>query len=228
MTSLHEVGVPAETVNPLLLEIPAQFPAVRYSDAGAYFDAYTAVFAQAAASVDQGAIDRAAAVLVDAYSRERTVFTCGNGGSASIANHMQCDHIKGVSAATDLSPRVVSLSTNIELLTAIANDCSYSEVFARQLRTQARAGDVLVAVSSSGRSQNIVRGLRWARENGLRTIALTGFCGGEARALAEVSVHVDGTNYGVVEDVHQAIMHALAQYIRHARMTASAIKASVF
>jgi D-sedoheptulose 7-phosphate isomerase/D-glycero-D-manno-heptose 1,7-bisphosphate phosphatase len=122
----------------------------------------------------------------------------------------------------------VSLSANIELLTAIANDTTYDDVFAYQLQSQSRAGDVLIAVSSSGRSANIVRALIWARDHGLRTIALTGFEGGAARATAEVTIHVDCANYGVVEDSHQAIMHALAQYIRQSRMTADAISSHVF
>ena len=156
------------------------------------------------------------------------MFSCGNGGSASIANHMQCDHMKGVRTATDLSPNVLSLSTNVELLTAIANDTGYENVFVHQLQWQSQQGDVLVAVSSSGRSPNIVRALSWARESGLRTIAITGFDGGAAKAVAEVSIHVDCTNYGIVEDLHQAIMHALAQYIRQSRMSADAISTTVF
>jgi D-sedoheptulose 7-phosphate isomerase len=87
---------------------------------------------------------------------------------------------------------------------------------------------VLVAVSSSGGSANIVRALTWARDAGLRTIAITGFDGGAARSVAEVSVHVDCTNYGIVEDLHQVIMHSLAQYIRQSRMTKDTISATVF
>ena len=89
-------------------------------------------------------------------------------------------------------------------------------------------GDVLIAVSSSGRSPNIVRRSPGPAINGLRTIAITGFDGGAARTVAEVSIHVDCTNYGVIEDLHQAIMHALAQYIRQSRMSADAISTSVF
>ena len=136
--------------------------------------------------------------------------------------------MKGVRTTTDLAPRVVSLSANIELLTAIANDMAYEDVFAYQLQSQSGPGDVLIAVSSSGRSPNIVRALTWARDHDLRTIALTGFDGGDAKAVAEVTIHVDGANYGIVEDLHQAIMHALAQYIRQSRMTADAISSSVF
>ena len=179
-------------------------------------------------SIEPAALDRAAAILLEAYTRGAGVFSCGNGGSASIANHLQCDHVKGVRTTTDLAPRVVSLSTNVELLTAIANDMAYEDVFAYQLQSQSGPGDVLIAVSSSGRSPNIVRALTWARDHGLRTIALTGFDGGDARTVAEVTIHVDCTNYGIVEDLHQAIMHALAQYIRQSRMTADAISSSVF
>ena len=123
---------------------------------------------------------------------------------------------------------MLSLSTNVELLTAIANDLGYENVFVYQLQSQARPGDVLIAVSSSGRSPNIVRALSWARDHGLRTIAITGFGGGDARTTGRGRIHVDSTNYGIVEDLHQAVMHALAQYIRQSRMSADAISASVF
>jgi phosphoheptose isomerase len=204
------------------------FPAGPYPSAPSYFDAYAEEMARAAKSVDPAMFERAASTLAEAYLRGARIFSCGNGGSASIANHMQCDHVKGVRTATDLSPRVHSLSANVELLTAIANDTGYENVFVYQLQSQSEPGDVLVAVSSSGRSPNIVRALSWARDQGLRTIAVTGFDGGAAREAAEISVHVDCANYGIVEDLHQAVMHALAQYIRQSRMSADAISVTVF
>jgi phosphoheptose isomerase len=207
---------------------PAKFPIIPYASVTSYFDAYAEEMSRAAKSVEPTGLDRAAAILVEAYLRGARIFSCGNGGSASIANHMQCDHVKGIRTATDLSPHVLSLSANVELLTAIANDTSYENIFVYQLQSQSESGDVLLAVSSSGRSPNIVHALTWARDQGLRTIAVTGFDGGTARAIAEVSVHVDCTNYGIVEDLHQAIMHALAQYIRQSRMSADAISMTVF
>jgi phosphoheptose isomerase len=207
---------------------PLKFPAGRYQAAASFFGAYAEETVRAANSVDGEALDRAAAILLDAYTGGAGVFTCGNGGSAAIANHLQCDHSKGVRTATDLLPKVVSLSVNVELLTAIANDISYEDVFVYQLQSHAAPGDVLVAISSSGRSPNIVRALTWARDYGLHTIALTGFGGGDARAVAEVPIHVDCSNYGIVEDMHQAIMHALAQFLRQSRMSADAISSSVF
>ena len=205
-----------------------KFPAAPYNSGASYFEAYMEEMVLAWKTADLAEFDRAAVILTDAYLRGARVFSCGNGGSASIANHMVCDHTKGVRGTTDLLPKVGSLSSNVELLTAIANDVSYEDVFAFQLQSQASPGDVLVAISSSGRSANIVRALTWAHNNGLHTIAITGFEGGAAKTLADVAIHFDCTNYGVVEDLHQAVMHALAQYIRQSRMTAGTISGTVF
>ena len=212
----------------LALGTPPAFPDRPYANAATYFGAYVDETLRAASSIELGALDRAAGVLLAAYTRDAIVFSCGNGGSAAIANHVQCDQMKGVRSKTDLTPRVVSLSSNVELLTAIANDLSFDDIFAYQLQSQARPGDVLIAVSSSGRSPNIVRALTWARDHDVRTIALTGFDGGDARRLAEVSVHVDVANYGIIEDLHQAVMHALAQFIQQSRMSADAISSRIF
>jgi phosphoheptose isomerase len=224
MSTIHDLRTsPAPAVG-----TAARFPAAPYASTATYFIAYAQESARAMSSIEPAALDRASAILLEAYTRRATVFSCGNGGSAAIANHLQCDHVKGVRTTTDLAPRVVSLSANIELLTAIANDMAYEDVFAYQLQSQSGPGDVLIAVSSSGRSPNIVRALTWARDHSLRTIALTGFDGGDAKEVAEVTIHVACANYGIIEDLHQAIMHALAQYIRQSRMTAEAISSGVF
>ncbi len=206
----------------------SKFPSEPYRLATSYCGAYLEESGRAASSIDLTTVERAAAILLAAYSSGALVFSCGNGGSAAVANHLQCDHIKGVRNGTDLSPRVVSLSSNVELLTAIANDVAFEEVFAYQLQAQARPRDVLIAISSSGCSPNIIQALTFARAHGIHTIALTGFSGGEVKSIADVAIHVDCTNYGVVEDLHQALMHAIAQYLRQSRMSPSAIAASTF
>lgn len=205
-----------------------KFPAEQYHRADTFGGAYVTELSRALATVDLGQISRAAQLLGDAYSRDAAVFACGNGGSASIANHLQCDHVKGVRIGTGLTNRVYSLSTNVELLSAIANDLGYEQIFDYQLQSHARPGDVLLAVSSSGKSPNIVRAVDWASEHGMKTIALTGFEGGPARRRACVSVHVESTNYGIVEDAHQSCMHLLAQYIRQSRMPADAVATTTF
>jgi len=206
----------------------APFPAVPYRTAASYTGAYLDELTQAAATIDPQSLDRATGILLDAYTRGRLVFSCGNGGSAAVANHLQCDHMKGVRSGTDLKSRVISLSSSIELLTAIANDVGYHDAFAYQLRAQSQPGDVLIVISSSGKSPNILQALQWACANDLRTIALTGFDGGGARSMAEIAIHVESANYGIVEDLHQSIMHAMAQYIRQTRMSADAIASSTF
>ena len=159
MNTVHDLP----DLAPLAGDAPPRFPAAPYASAATYFSAYVEETARSAASVGAAAVARAAAILLDAYTRGATVFSCGNGGSASIANHLQCDHTKNVGNSTDLCPRVMSLSGDVRVLTAIANDHAYKDVFTHQLRSQSRPGDVLVAVSSSGRSANIVTALSWAR-----------------------------------------------------------------
>jgi D-sedoheptulose 7-phosphate isomerase/D-glycero-D-manno-heptose 1,7-bisphosphate phosphatase len=196
-----------------------KFPAGPYSLASSYSEAYFDEIARAASSIELEQVERAAAILIEAYTSSSSTFSCGNGGSAAISNHLQCDHLKGVRTETDLTPRVISLSSNTALLTAIANDIGYEDVFVYQLQSQSSPGDTLIAISSSGRSPNIVRALKWANEHDMRTIALTGFEGGEAKEFAEVAIHVGSNNYGIVEDLHQSVMHAIAQFIRQSRMS---------
>jgi phosphoheptose isomerase len=194
------------------------FPERTYPDVGDYLDDYAEAVRMAFAGLDKNELRKAASVLEDAVSRKASIFVCGNGGSASISNHFACDHLKGIRTGTSVLPRVISLSTNIEIVTAVANDIGYANVFDFQLASLASEHDVLVAITSSGASPNILGALRWAREHGLTSIAMTGFSGGESRTLADIALHVDAHNYGVVEDVHQSIMHMLAQFMRHRKL----------
>lgn len=225
MTDTYDLREPLTTSLPGLA---SKFPAQPYEKASLYALGYFEEMARSAASLDLVEVERAAAILLNAYTSGATVFSCGNGGSAAIANHLQCDHLKGVRTGTDLVPRVVSLSCNVELMTAIANDMGYDELFTYQLQSQARPGDVLIAISSSGRSPNIVGAVRWARQHRVHTIALTGFDGGGTRTSADVALHVDSGNYGVIEDLHQATMHALAQYVRQSRMAPGTVAITTF
>jgi D-sedoheptulose 7-phosphate isomerase len=204
------------------------FPDQVYPDAGGYVAAYHEEIARAWASVDPAAFGGAAALLEAAINDGRTIYACGNGGSASIANHLHCDVLKGAQADTGLKPKVTSLAGPLELLTAIANDFAYAEVFVFPLRTLAAPGDLLITVSSSGNSENIVRAIEWARGNGLKTIAMTGFSGGRSAPIADVNLHVQAENYGIVEDIHQSLMHCLAQYLRQRAMPAGLVPQRVF
>jgi len=204
------------------------FPDKRYPDTGVYADAYFGQIEEAAASVDRVKLQEAATILTRVHLDGGMVYSCGNGGSAAIANHLVCDHCKLVQTDTDLSPRIYSLSSTIEIITAIGNDVSFDDVFVYQLRSLAKARDALITISSSGDSENIVRAAGWAKENGLGVISMTGFAGGRSARIADVNLHVAADNYGVVEDVHQSLMHILAQYIRQAHMDEEIIKQRKF
>jgi D-sedoheptulose 7-phosphate isomerase len=204
------------------------FPDSKFADAGSYADAYFARVSEAAASVDRVRLHEAATILTKVHGGGGMVYSCGNGGSAAIANHLVCDHCKLVRTDTGLTPRIYSLSSTTEILTAVANDLSYDEVFAYQLGALAKPGDALITISSSGDSENIVRAGRWAVDNGLPLISMTGFSGGRSAQMADVNLHVAARNYGVVEDVHQALMHILAQYIRQAHMDENLIRRRPF
>jgi phosphoheptose isomerase len=191
------------------------FPSRPYPDAGVYAADYFSEMSAAAASVDAEQLRRAGDLIEKTVSAGGVIYSCGNGGSAAIANHLACDCLKGIRNGASIAPRVVSLAATVELITAIANDLSYEQVFAFQLSSLAKPGDLLIAISSSGESPNIVSALNWAKGNGVGSISMTGFAGGQAAALADVNLHVSATNYGVVEDMHQSFMHLLAQYVRH-------------
>lgn len=207
---------------------PRDFPYARIGHPHDYLTQYMDRLKEAASAIDRSALDHAVTMLRDLFSRGGTLYVCGNGGSAAIANHMTCDMLKGVRTDTPLPPRIVSLSTQVELITAIANDMDYAEVFAYQLRSLAKPGDGLLVISSSGNSENIVRALECAREGGLGTIAMTGFSGGRCAGMATVNLHVPCHNYGIVENIHQSLMHVMAQYLRLSAMPDSLIDQRVF
>ena len=176
------------------------------------------------ASIDHAKFKKAADILCKAIKERRDIYTIGNGASASIAQHWACDYTKGCSQLDPemgnfLKVRVQSLAANIPLMTAISNDISYDEVYSYQLERLGAPGDVLITISSSGNSPNVVRAIEAAIKEKMFVIALTGFDGGESKRLADeylhgVNVHVDCPEYEAAEDCHQAIMHMLAKYIR--------------
>ncbi|MBT6442142.1 MAG: SIS domain-containing protein [Alphaproteobacteria bacterium] len=194
------------------------FPTKSYSTIANFCDDYVGQLARAAGSIDQDRLADASDLLDDTFQQGKWLYVCGNGGSAAIANHLLCDYAKCIQTDTNVRPRVISLSANLEMITAIANDIEYDDCFSYQLATTGQPGDVLMTISASGDSENIVRAIKWASENGMHSIALTGFNGGRSAELASINLHVDGDNYGIIEDAHQSIMHILAQYLRQAHM----------
>jgi D-sedoheptulose 7-phosphate isomerase len=180
---------------------------------GAHVRGYADVLSSALLSIDWHQLDLAVAEIESVRMRRARLWVAGNGGSAAIADHLLCDWVKGTFIASETPIHVHSLVSNTALLTACANDFGYDVSFARQIEMQAQPGDVLICISSSGNSANILAALRKASSMGLKTIALIGFSGGESAKLADINLHVAAHNYGVVEDCHQILMHNIAQYI---------------
>ena len=151
--------------------------------------------------------------LIKKTSFKNNIFCIGNGGSASISNHFVCDLVKG--SNYDKKYKMISLSDNIEIITAISNDISYEEIFTFQLSKYANKNDLLIAISSSGKSKNIVKALQLANKMKLNTISLTGFNGGNAKKISNININVNSDNYGVIEDTHSFIMHSITQILHN-------------
>jgi D-sedoheptulose 7-phosphate isomerase len=177
-----------------------------------YFTDYKKNLATALESLNVAELEKAHQLMRDVVKRSGTFFIAGNGGSAGIADHLCCDWTKGTFVEGKIRLKTHSLGANVPLLTAVANDFGYDEVFARQIKMLAHPTDALLVISSSGNSPNIVKAIEQAQQMGLKTIALTGFSGGLSREKADIKLHVNFANYAIVEDCHQAIMQALAQY----------------
>jgi D-sedoheptulose 7-phosphate isomerase len=171
--------------------------------------AYWREAAEVAAAVDLDALEAAANALLECQARGRTVFAVGNGGSASTASHFACDLAKGTRGAGPPTFRVVALTDNLAVITAWANDCGYERVFAEQLASLARPGDVLVAISTSGNSPNVLFAAAEARSLGVSSIALVGRNGGRLARLADIAVTVPSDRIEIVEDAHLIVAHSL-------------------
>lgn len=188
------------------------------ADARAFAAGYIERLCRLMKSLDPAAIARMLDALEGARRAGRTVFIAGNGGSAATASHMANDLGVGIHKdPADPPLRALALTDNAALMTAVANDESFEAVFTRQLRIHWRPGDLLVAISASGNSPNIVAAAEWVKKNGGAVIGLTGFDGGRLKALSDVCVHAETAKgeYGPVEDVHMMLDHLAYSWLKH-------------
>ena len=148
-------------------------------------------------------------MMETARKNGKTVFICGNGGSFATASHFVCDFMKGVSLNQEVKYNFECLGDNVPLMTAIANDISYDDVFVMPLRAKLGEGDLVIGISGSGNSENVVRAIAYAKEHGNPTAALLGYSGGKLLDLADHSVHVNINNMQIVEDVHMILDHMM-------------------
>ena len=153
-------------------------------------------------------------VIMEAYYVSKQIFVVGNGGSASTASHLACDLGKGTSVAGKPRFRVISLTDNVATMTAWSNDVAYEDVFVEQLKNLVNAGDVVIGISASGNSENVIRAMQHAADIGCNTIGWSGFGGGKLATICDVNVVVDSHQYGPVEDVHLILNHVLHAWIQ--------------
>jgi D-sedoheptulose 7-phosphate isomerase len=173
---------------------------------------YKAELFKAIDTVDLDRVQRAIEMLSRAREEGRHIFVCGNGGSASTASHFACDMVKGASFNRAKRFRIMALTDSLPTLTAYSNDVDYDCVFVEQLKNFAQAGDVVIAISGSGNSPNVLRAVEYAAATGCRTIALTGRNGGKLAPLAELNIQVENGHMGRIEDGHMIVAHMIAYY----------------
>ncbi|MBV9405545.1 MAG: SIS domain-containing protein [Acidobacteriaceae bacterium] len=191
------VSETATTLAPEILDFPRQ---------------YKSKLLETLDSFDLETVAEAIEILKEARDRDRHIFVCGNGGSASTASHFVTDMVKGASYNRKERFRIMALTDSMPTITAYSNDVSYDCVFTEQLKNFAQAGDVLIAISGSGNSPNVVSAVEFANTIGCHTIALTGRDGGKLGAISKLQLRVAEPHMGRIEDAHLIICHMLCYY----------------
>lgn len=163
--------------------------------------------------VDKKNLNKAANQILKTIKKKGVIYVCGNGGSAAISNHYICDYLKFFRQNTNLKPKIISLSNNIETITAISNDLDYKYVFKYQAESLCEKDDLIIIISSSGNSKNIVELIKYTKKKKIKTIGFSGFSGGYLKKNCDIPVHISATNYGITEDSHHILMHVILQYL---------------
>jgi D-sedoheptulose 7-phosphate isomerase len=183
-------------------------------DAAEFTRRYLQYLNEVLKSIDPEAIARFVQTLLEARARGATIFFIGNGGSAATASHFANDLAIGTNSY-EKPFRVISLTDNQAIITAIGNDFGYEEIFVRQLQVVGKPGDVLVAISASGNSPNLIRAMEYAASANIKTVALTAFDGGCLKQIADDVIHIPTAlkEYGPAEDAHMVIDHLVGSYL---------------
>jgi len=182
-------------------------------DSAAVFADYANRLNTAMQATDWSGVTRLAQELRECWTSGRQVFICGNGGSAGNAIHLANDFLYGISKARGSGLRVHALPANSSVVTCLANDEGYDEIFSLQLAVQARADDVLIVLSGSGNSPNILKALEQAKKMGLRSYAILGYTGGRAKAMADVAIHYELDDMQISEDMQLIVGHMVMQWL---------------
>ncbi len=178
-----------------------------------FLNGYLEELKQGLNNFDSKSLAQATQFIEETLKNKKKIYVAGNGGSAAIANHLCCDWTKGTFHPEKPTLKTFSFSTNTPLLTAISNDLGYEKVFSTQVEFYGEAGDLLILISSSGNSPNVLEAAKKAHDKKMTVISFTGFEGGGLKKISDVHLHIPVANYGIVEDSHQILMHVIAQYL---------------
>lgn len=166
-------------------------------------------------SLDLNSVNQVMNVLEDARLHGKRIFICGNGGSAATASHYCCDFNKGVSENQNDKYNFECLNDNIPTLMAVANDIGYEEVFRFPLKNKMKSGDILIGISGSGNSKNVVNAMEYAKSIGGTTIAIVGYSGGKMKGMADYNIHVNINDMQISEDIHMMLDHMMMYVLSH-------------
>ena len=181
---------------------------------GQYIDEYLELERKTLEAFDREGARAVLDAMLEAYQNEGTIYVCGNGGSATTASHMANDYNKGVSEYVEPKFRFYSLTDNVATLMSIANDISYDDIFSFQIKGRLRPNDLVIGISGSGNSRNVVKALQCAKEQGVKTVALCGYNGGKMKEIADVAFHVRLNNIQIVEDMQMILNHLLMNVVQ--------------
>ncbi len=187
------------------------------SEISGYLKGYVQELSVALSKVSAEQLKKAESLLLKTIENGNRVYVAGNGGSASIGDHLCCDWLKGTFVSGKPALKVHALASNTALLTALANDFGYEKSFAAQIEMLGEKGDVAVLISSSGNSPNIIAAAEIAQKKGMIILGMSGFEGGKLSQISDISLHVPVHNYGIAEDGHQIMMHVLTQSLNKHR-----------
>ena len=189
------------------------FPDKKYNDFSLFYCKYVELLSTYAEDFNFKQLVNIVTLIEKKIKNKKKVFVCGNGGSAAIANHSVCDYSKLLRTDTSLKPVFYSFSSNIEMISAIANDINYEDIFSYQAKIYCKKGDLVIILSSSGNSKNIRKVVDYCNDSKIETIGISGFGGGYLYKKAKNSVKIDIKNYGIVEDITQMMMHIIIQFL---------------
>jgi D-sedoheptulose 7-phosphate isomerase len=179
-----------------------------------FFGDYITKLEKTISAIDINLLEQIVTLMIDAFKGGKTIYIVGNGGSAATASHIQADFSFFVRRFTKYRPKVIALTNCLPLITAIGNDISYDDIFVEQMKGHFEKSDVLISISASGNSKNIIKAAEYANKAGGISIAWVGFDGGQLKDISQITLHIPSKkgDYGPVEDVHMILNHIIVNY----------------